>query len=156
MIVPVETQLYYFLSTMLGGMLVGCLFDIYRVLLHDGRKNKYLTAASDFLFWILCGLLLFQFFLFTNGGSLRYYTFIGLACGGMLYFGLFSAGVCYILSWIRYGLIHLLRVLLILVKYPIKLLGYLIKYSLYFIHKLTEAVFSGLSDDDKKEKEIQG
>lgn len=86
MILPINQQLAYFLSTMASGILIGVMVDLYRLSLPRGRRNRILLAVSDLLFWILCTITISFFFMFTNNGNVRFYSLLGFLTGLCLYF----------------------------------------------------------------------
>lgn len=131
MVLPVNDQLYYFLTSIAGGLFVGIMFDIYRIMRGFDTPGKLITIISDLLFWIFTGIVTFLFFLYTNNVYLRYSTFIGLGLGLYIYFALISKLFLNILKWIVYYVIKFFRVLFILIVYPIKLIRYFLKLSFY-------------------------
>ncbi|MEG0370988.1 MAG: spore cortex biosynthesis protein YabQ [Clostridium sp.] len=90
MILGVSVQLWYFCSTIIAGLIVGILFDIYGIVRGINNPNKIMVAISDILFWVFEALVVFVFLIFTNNGDLRYYTFIGMILGIFSYFKMFS------------------------------------------------------------------
>jgi spore cortex biosynthesis protein YabQ len=75
---------------LLGGLYLGGLFDLYRVLAHHFRMPRYAYYFWDILFWILGTLLIFKLLYDINWGQVRLFIFIGLLVGMGLYFWLFS------------------------------------------------------------------
>jgi spore cortex biosynthesis protein YabQ len=128
MILPVNIQLYYFLSTIIAGFAVGIMFDIYRIIRGFNSPSKVMTAISDMLFWILAALITFIFFMYTNNGDLGYYTFVGLIAGLFIYFKAVSRRFLKLLRWIVYYILKFLRFLMLIIVYPIKLIRYGIGY----------------------------
>ncbi len=131
MVLPVNDQLNYFLTAIAGGFFIGIMFDIYRIIRGFDTPGKLITIISDLLFWVLTGILIFLFFLYTNNAYLRYSTFVGLGLGLYIYFAVISRLFLNILKWIVYYIIKLFRVLFILIIYPIKLIRYFLKLVLY-------------------------
>ena len=74
MIIPSSIQIYYFLCAAAGGIIAGLMIDGYRSIRYWCGTKGLLAAISDMLFWILCALIIFIFFLYTNNGDFRYYT----------------------------------------------------------------------------------
>lgn len=97
MVLDIYTQLNYFLSTFLAGLIVGVLIDIYRIFRLTTSPNKIMASISDVLFWILEALVVFVFLIYTNNGDIRYYTFIGIAVGILIYFKLLTKTIRYML-----------------------------------------------------------
>lgn len=136
MIINVHLQIYYFLSTVIAGIAVGIMFDIYRVIIGFNSPSRILTGISDVLFWLFCSCTVFVFFLYTNNGDLRYYTFVGLALGIIFYFKIISKRFIIILRSITYGTMKGFRLLGVFILYPIKYFLYLIKFILYKVRRI--------------------
>lgn len=152
---PVNIQIYYFLSTVIGGFLLGILFDFYRITFNIKKPNKLLSAISDLLFWTLCTICIFNFFLYTNDGNVRYYTFIGLFIGSVIYMKFISKSLSLVLRGITFVVMKFFRVLLNLLKYPIKCIKYLIKYIQYYIKRFFKFILRGITRSLAKEEERQ-
>ena len=83
-------QLYIFLCFFLTGIVIGILFDIFRILRRSFKTWDIVTYIQDFIFWILSGvILLYSIFTFNNG-ELRAFVFIGILLGITLYILLIS------------------------------------------------------------------
>jgi spore cortex biosynthesis protein YabQ len=78
---------------LLGGLSLGGLFDLYRVLANHLRAPKYAYYLLDILFWIIGTLLVFKLLYDINWGQIRLFIFIGLFVGVIVYFWLFSGWV---------------------------------------------------------------
>ncbi len=97
MVLDISTQLNYFFSTFLAGLIVGVLIDVYRIFRLTTPSNKIVASISDILFWILEALVVFVFLIYTNNGDIRYYTFIGIGVGILIYFKLLTKTIRYML-----------------------------------------------------------
>lgn len=83
-------QANLFLIFTINGILIGLLFDIFRVLRKSFKTSDVITYCEDFIFWILTGfLLLYSIFTFSNG-EVRFYMFLAVFCGCIIYMLLFS------------------------------------------------------------------
>ena len=83
-------QLYIFLCFFLTGIVIGILFDIFRILRRSFKTWDIVTYIQDFIFWILSGvILLYSIFTFNNG-ELRAFVFVGILLGVTLYILLIS------------------------------------------------------------------
>lgn len=75
---------------MITGILIGILFDIFRILRKSFKTPDFMTIVEDVIFWILVGgILLFTIFTF-NDGEIRNYIFIGLIIGLVIYISTIS------------------------------------------------------------------
>lgn len=85
-----QNQAYIFIIFILNGLLIGILFDIFRILRKCFKIPDFITYIQDIIFWILSGLsLLYSIFKFNNG-ELRLFIFFGVILGIMLYMLIFS------------------------------------------------------------------
>lgn len=67
------------------GIVIGILFDIFRITRRSFKTPDFITYVEDILFWILTGIiLLFTIFTFNNG-EIRLYIFVSLVLGLILY-----------------------------------------------------------------------
>ena len=86
----VENQAYLFLIFIINGIVIGLLFDIFRILRKSFKTSDIITYVQDILFWILTGfILLYSIFAFSNG-EIRFYMFLGVFLGCLIYMLLFS------------------------------------------------------------------
>lgn len=151
MVLPVNDQLYYFLTAIAGGFFIGIMFDIYRIIRGFDRPGKLITVISDLLFWIFTGMVIFLFFLYTNNAYLSYSTFVGLGLGLYVYFIIISRLFLNVLKWIVYYVIKFFRVLIVLIIYPIKIMRYLFKLGFY---QSKTAIKSGYGNSKRILKKI--
>ena len=86
----VLNQAHIFLIFIINGLVIGLLFDCFRILRRTFKTSNIVTYIQDILFWILTGfILLYSIFTFSNG-EIRLYMFIGVILGCILYMLLFS------------------------------------------------------------------
>ena len=86
----VINQANLFLIFTINGIAIGILFDIFRLLRKSFRTSDIVTYMQDLLFWILTGfILLYSIFTFSNG-EVRFYMFLGVFLGCLIYMILFS------------------------------------------------------------------
>lgn len=84
---------------LLGGLSLGGLFDLYRVLAGQLRAPRYAYYLLDIVFWLLGTVLIFKLLYMSNLGQVRMFIFIGLLVGVGVYFLLFSKTVIQIILW---------------------------------------------------------
>jgi peptidoglycan/LPS O-acetylase OafA/YrhL len=84
------SQLYEFAASVLWGGALGVLYGLFGFFRLKG--NKWITAVSDFAFWLIAAFSSFVFLLAVNGGSPRGYMLLGAAGGGILV-GMYSGNL---------------------------------------------------------------
>lgn len=86
----IVSQANLFLIFTLDGILIGLLFDIFRILRKSFKTADIVTYIEDTIFWLLTGtIILYSIFVFNNG-EIRFFMFIGLLLGVAFYLLLFS------------------------------------------------------------------
>ena len=81
----ITNQAYLFLVFTLDGFIIGSIFDFFRILRKSFKTPNLVTYIEDIIFWILTGfLILYSIFTFNNG-EIRFFMFIGIAIGIILY-----------------------------------------------------------------------
>ena len=79
--IVVLEQLWTLFCFILTGVVIGVVFDIFRIIRKSFKTSDIITYIEDILFWCLTGfILLFSIFAF-NQGELRAYVFIGIILG---------------------------------------------------------------------------
>ena len=126
----VENQAYLFLIFIINGIVIGLLFDIFRILRKSFKTSDIITYVQDILFWILTGfILLYSIFAFCNG-EIRFYMFLGVFLGCLIYMLLFS----------KYFININVKVILTLKKIIIKIISIII-FPINMIIKLMKKIF---------------
>lgn len=86
----VTNQAYLFIIFTINGIIIGILFDIFRILRRSFKTTDIITYVQDALFWIITGfILLYSIFTFSNG-EIRFYMFLGVFLGCLIYMLMFS------------------------------------------------------------------
>lgn len=81
----VTNQAYLFFIFTINGILIGLLFDFFRISRRVFKTNDVMTYIEDILFWILAGaIVLYSIFAFNNG-ELRLFMFLGIILGAFFY-----------------------------------------------------------------------
>lgn len=121
-------QLYSFFIFILVGLLIGLLFDMFRISRRTFKTSDIVTSIEDIAFWILAGLLvIFSLFKFNNG-DIRIYIIISLIIGISIYMLVFSKIIINtlvkIITVIRKVISSIIKVFL----YPINLIINIFKF----------------------------
>ena len=85
-----QNQVYAFIIFIIDGLLIGILFDIFRIIRKSFRTPDIITHLEDLIFWIITGLILLYSIFKFNSGELRMYILIGIFLGVTIYMLIFS------------------------------------------------------------------
>ena len=112
----VTNQAYLFFIFIINGVLIGLLFDFFRITRKVISTNDIVTYLEDIIFWILSGaIVLYSIFIFNNG-QLRLFLFLGLIIGALFYMVFISS---YMIK-INIKLIHIAKKILGIILIPFK------------------------------------
>lgn len=126
MIFDMNRQVTLVIFSLLSGIVVGVLYDFYRVIRGFDEPGKFITAIEDILFWTLTGIFVFIFMLYTNYAYMSFNVFIYNCIGLIVYFKIFSKYIILLLDKLFNFIIITLRVLGNWIFYPLRM----------FFHKL--------------------
>ncbi len=126
-----QNQAYLFLVFSLTGVVIGVLFDFFRILRRSIKTSNTITYIEDILFWILTGILILYSIWFFNNGEIRIFIFLGIIVGILLYIFTLSNIIVKIFSTI---FSYIIRILIIAFKTMYSLIS---KIFIKFTKKLT-------------------
>ena len=105
----VTNQAYLFLIFVINGIIIGLVFDFFRILRRTIKTSNIITYIEDVLFWILTGLLVLYNIWYFNSGEIRIYMFLGIILGILIYMSTLSNILIKIFSKILKTLIKVLE-----------------------------------------------
>ncbi len=80
-----KNEIFVLCAALVGGALIGVLFDFFRAYRLKVKSNKKATAFQDIMFWTVSSYLIFALIYRINGAQIRWYIFAGLAVGALIY-----------------------------------------------------------------------
>lgn len=86
----IDIQIQLFLIFLIDGLIIGLIFDFFRILRKAIKTSDLLTYIEDALFWILTGLLILYSIFVYNNGEIRIFMFIAIIIGMVIYFSFIS------------------------------------------------------------------
>ncbi len=137
-----KVQSYIFLTSIYGGLLIGTVYDLYKVFRYFLKPKKIATLIEDILFWIVITIIVFSVLIKSTWGELRGYIFVGLFIGAFLYFKLISK-IVYSL------LVKLFQLIISILSIPVNQIKKLAKPFTRKVKK-TNKVLKEMGKDTKK------
>ncbi|MHB8172487.1 MAG: spore cortex biosynthesis protein YabQ [Thermincolia bacterium] len=119
---PLIWQGQAFLTTIAIGILMGVVFDVYRLVLGHFRWRRWGRDVGDFIFLLLLTLMVFLLLLHGNWGEVRLYVLLGLGMGLGLYFRIFARLTRRIISTLAVLLKKTLVTVWMIIIFPFKLM----------------------------------
>ena len=77
----IVNQIQLFFIFIINGLLIGLLFDFFRILRKAIKTSDFITYIEDVLFWIFTGLIILYSIFTYNNGEVRLFMFIAILVG---------------------------------------------------------------------------
>ena len=123
----IYTQLQLFLIFLVNGLLIGLLFDLFRILRKAIKTSDFITYIEDALFWILTGFsILYSIFTYNNG-EIRLFMFLAIILRILIYLIFITKFILAISLTIVKVVKKILCILLHIINIPIQLFVKFIK-----------------------------
>lgn len=123
------SQEYMLAVSIMGGMLLGFIWDIYRLIRHYVKLNNMGTAIGDIVYWILSiyigVLLIFD----LSYGNIRFFILMGFLVGALLYFYGISRYILKVFIFVVDSILKIIKNIIDMLIKPVKfILNLTIKY----------------------------
>lgn len=98
--ISIQSQVHIFVITLLCGVLIGLIYDFYRLFRYYSRPKRIKTFIQDLIFWLLLSVIIILVVNKVNEGELRGFIFIGFTIGIIIYSRLLSKKIIRLISHI--------------------------------------------------------
>jgi len=119
----IQSQAYIFFATLYGGIIIGFLYDIYRIFRYYSKPKKVATFIEDLIFWLIVSVISLFILIFSNWGEIRGYVFLGFISGAFLYSRILSKPVITILVYVVNFIVKVLKCILGVLFFPFKVIA---------------------------------
>ena len=120
----ISNQAYLFAIFIIVGVIIGLVFDFFRILRKVFKTADIITYIEDIIFWILTGfIVLYSVFTFNNG-EIRIFMFLVILLGVIIYMIFFSKYIIKIN-------VKILKFIKLIIKTPIVFIYKLLKKYLF-------------------------
>ena len=127
----VSNQANLFLIFTIEGIIIGLIFDIFRILRKSFKTSDIVTYVEDILFWLITGIILLYTIFVFNYGEIRFFMFVGIFLGAMFYMLLISRYVIKISVTVIEILKKIITIIFKIIIFPFR-----------FIYKILKKLFS--------------
>jgi spore cortex biosynthesis protein YabQ len=132
----VQFQSYVFSYTVYGGILIGVLYDLYRVLKGKKRNERLITSFWDILFLFSVFAVVIWAVFSSSYGDIRSYVFIGFLVGFYLYEKLLGRIAAGVFLFLYRNIASFFKKTNCIVALPIKLLYSFLSRCIYSFSKI--------------------
>ena len=145
-----------FYLTIYGGIIIGVLFDLYKALRHNFKIVRKISLLFDIVFWIFITVIIFITVNYLEKFYLRYYHFIALFLGYILYYNTISRFIFKIFDKIISFITCLFKKTVNYIVGFLNNLYYILIYSIHFIFDIICYIASIFLRRKKKNKKGMG
>ena len=131
--IPFTQDLSSFYATIYGGLIIGLLFDVNRALKSNFKILKYFSIVFNIIFWTFATIIIFITINAIESFDLRYYHFVALLIGFLLYYNTISKFVLKIINKIIGFIVYSIKKTIIYISTVSESLYYMIVYILHFL-----------------------
>lgn len=120
--ISVSTQAYVFLCSVIGGILIAFVYDLFRIKRKAMKTANLFVYLEDLLYWVVVAVIIFAVVYYSNEGEIRGYVFIGTVLGIILYALLLSKPIMGAALFILHILSVILKFLWKIFSFPFRVL----------------------------------
>lgn len=125
------SQEYMVLVSVMGGMILGFFWDVYRIIRRYISLNNLSLAIGDILYWIVSVYLSLELIFYISYGNVRFFILIGFCFGALLYFYGLSSYILKLFYFLIDSIIKLVKKIISLLIEPIKFIITKVRIFLY-------------------------
>ncbi|MDU5111768.1 MAG: spore cortex biosynthesis protein YabQ [Clostridium sp.] len=120
---PINVQFNIVLYSILSGILIGVLYDLYNIV-RGAKVPKIIIMVEDILFWIFTSFAVFTFLLYMNYAFLNPYVYVFMIITLVIYLKFVSPMVLKIELYLISIFGKAIRIVFKTVIYPVKVIFY--------------------------------
>lgn len=125
------SQEYMLAVSIMAGMLLGSIWDIYRLLRHYIRLGSFGTAIGDLIYWLTSIYIGITLIFDLSYGNVRFFILMGFMIGALLYFYGISRYILKLLIFVIDKVLKVVKKAIDFLIGPIKAAVRKIKFILY-------------------------
>lgn len=115
-------EMYVFFATFSGGIVVGLIFDLFRILRKNFKGASRLVWLQDILMWLLALGVVYTTIFIANSARVRWYELIGFVFGFVFYILMISPFVVKMASKVITAIKKVLLAIFAVISYPFKII----------------------------------
>lgn len=122
MLIDIVYQGILFAASILAGIIVGILFQMYKLIIRDYRGRKITVSIMDVLFWIISGIIVYYWLFVICNAIIGFYVILLIFIGIAIYYFILAPILESSIEFLIYKGYRFLRVFLRTIFYPLEIL----------------------------------
>lgn len=135
MVISSRHELFVFFGSVIGGIILGMIFDAFKVLRPSDKINCVVLGIFDLLLWSVITAAVFAIIFITNNAAVRWYEFAGMALGAVFYFMALSHIFETILTAFLRALKKIVGIFFAVILFPLRLVFRILKPVFSFVKR---------------------
>lgn len=113
-------EFYIFLFAINYGLIIGVIYDFYRVFRYYSKPKKVLSIIEDLILWLIITVIFFMFLVKNTSGVIRGFVIVGFLTGYICYMKIISKYNFPILMKIFKLILSLINEIIKIILYPLR------------------------------------
>lgn len=134
-------EFYIFLFAINYGLIIGVIYDLYRVFRYYSKPKRILSIIEDLILWLIITVVFFMFLVKNTNGVIRGFVIVGFLIGCTFYLKVISKYNFPVLIRIFKLILNLISEIIKVILYPLRKVSNFSKKRLRRIIILPKALF---------------
>ena len=134
-------ELFVLLGTFIGGLVLGLVFDIFRIYRKNFKGASSFVWLQDVLMWAVMLVVVYVTVFITNSAQIRWYEFAGFGAGVAVYMVVLSTFVVMVSSAVIGIIKKIFSFVFLIIMFPFRLIWKLLSRPVKFIIKWLKTLF---------------
>lgn len=122
MLIDIAYQFLIFLASVLGGIIVGVLFQMYKFIIRGSRNYRKTLSFLDLIFWGIAGVIVYFWLFVLCGAVINLYVILLVILGICIYYFALAKILEGTIEVLVYRFTRIIRVLMKIFLYPLEIL----------------------------------
>lgn len=101
-------ELNFFLTSILWGVILLIMYDVFRILRRIIKHNSFFVFLEDIIYWVVSSILIFRMMYRQNNGIIRGFAILAILVGMLMYHGSVSDLIVNTISGAINGVLHII------------------------------------------------
>lgn len=157
----ISGQVLVFFWCIVGGLIIGVIFDIFRLSRKLIPTSDMITYIEDILFWLLVGVIVLATVFRYNQGQLRGFVFLGMILGTVFYLMAFSNFIIKVITAVFNTAVKMGKTIIKILEKPIKIITSVLKVPTKAVIQIIKraankiySIYKKVFNDIKRSKKI--
>ncbi len=122
MILSIWYQIIILIGSLLAGVIIGLLFEVYKTIIKELRRKKIILFFLDIIFWCISGMIIYLWLFIICNAIMATYVILFILIGIGIYYFILAPALDGVFEFIYYKIFIHLRGIIRVCIYPLQLL----------------------------------